>query len=94
MWVNSGIVDSVTAMNYSSDPEEYEHRITEIKTKVKDFSKIDITVGAYKPETSLKSFQMEFKTCENSKAGACVLFYYASILQRPLLSKFIMGDKR
>jgi uncharacterized lipoprotein YddW (UPF0748 family) len=94
MWVNSGLVDSVTAMDYSPDPEEYERRITEIKTKVKDFSKIDITVGAYKPATSLKSFQQEFKTCENSKAGACVLFYYASILQRPLLSKFITDDKR
>ncbi len=94
MWVNSGIVDSVTVMNYSPEPEEYEYRITEIKTKVKDFSKINITVGAYKPETSLESFQREFKICGNSGAGACVVFYYQSILERPLLSKFIMSDKR
>jgi uncharacterized lipoprotein YddW (UPF0748 family) len=88
-WANSGIVDFVVVMNYSPDPEEYEYSITQIKTMFKDFSKVDITVGAYKPETSLKSFQREFRICEKSGGGACVLFYYASILERPLLSKFI-----
>ena len=94
MWINSGIVDSVTVMNYSPDPGEYERWTRQIKTEVKDFGKINITVGAYKPETSFESFQREFKTCENSGAGACALFYYASILRKPLLSKFIMSDKR
>ena len=81
-WLNSGIVDFVVVMNYPADPEEYEYLITQIKTVPKDFSKVDITVGAYKPETSLESFQREFKICEKSGSGACVLFYYASILHK------------
>jgi len=94
MWVNDGIADSVTVMNYSPDPEEYENWIAEIKTKVKDFNRINITVGAYKPETVFEPFKREFKICENSGANACVLFYYESILQRPLFSKFIMSDNK
>ncbi len=89
MWVNSGLADSVIVMDYATDPEEYEYWIAEIKTKLKDFSKVGITLGAYKPETSLGSFQREFTTCENSGAGACVLFYYQSILERPSLTKFL-----
>jgi uncharacterized lipoprotein YddW (UPF0748 family) len=81
-WVNSGTVDFVIAMDYSPDPEEYERLITQIKTMLKDFSKVNVTVGAYKPGTSLESFQREFKICEKSGSGACVLFYYASILQK------------
>ncbi len=94
MWLNKGIVDFVTVMNYSTDTEEYGRWITQIKTNVTDFSKVNIALGAYKPETSLKIFQKEFNTCETSGVGACVVFYYSSLLQKTDLSKFMMNDKK
>ncbi len=94
MWLNEGIVDFVTVMDYSVDPEEYERWISEIKPRIKDFSKVNIALGSYKPEISLRIFQKEFNACETSGAGACVVFYYSSLLKKPTLSQFMMSDKK
>jgi len=94
LWVNEGIVDSVTVMDYSTDPKEYDRWIEEIKANVNDFRKVNITVGSYKPDTSVGIFKKEFSTCETSGAGACVVFYYSSLLHKPALSRFMTGNKK
>lgn len=83
-WVDEGIVDFVTVMNYSIDPVEYGRWITEIKKRVKDFVRVYIAYGAYKPETSLKVFRKESDLCAASGAGACVIFYYSSLIRKPV----------
>ncbi len=83
-WVDEGIVDFVTVMNYSIDPTEYGRWIAEIKKRVKNFNKVYIAYGAYKPETSLKVFREESDLCAASGAGACVVFYYSSLIRKPV----------
>ncbi|MFA6384172.1 MAG: family 10 glycosylhydrolase, partial [Candidatus Omnitrophota bacterium] len=93
MWIDEGIVDFVTVMNYSTDTEEYGRWITQIKAKVKDFSKVYIAIGAYKRGTNREIFRNECNTCETSGAGSCVVFYYSSLLQKPDLCRFMIDDE-
>jgi len=92
-WVNEGIADFVTIMNYSLAPKEFDRWNAQIKTKVKDFSKVDIAIGAYKKDTTLDIFRQEFNACEDSGAGACVAFYYSSLVQMPALRQFMTDDQ-
>lgn len=89
IWLNKNIVDFVTVMNYSIDPQEYERWTTQIKSHVRDFNKVSIALGAYKPATSLEIFQKELNICNASGAGACVIFYYSSLLQKPGLTQIL-----
>ena len=91
-WINDGIVDFVTVMNYTPAPDEFERWNRQIKTNIKDFKKVFIAVGAYKPATTAGVFRREFESCEASGAGACVVFYYGSLLQKPGVRKFFAGS--
>lgn len=84
-WVDQGIVDFVTLMNYSPDPAQFERWNLQAKTKTKDFSKINIGVGAYKLLRLPEVFKKEFESCEKSEGGGCVVFHYGSLLENPAL---------
>jgi len=47
-WVNSGLVDFITVMNYSADPAEYARGNAVAISKVKDPRKVNIGAPAYK----------------------------------------------
>ena len=88
-WINSGLVDSVTVMDYSVSPPEFERWIRAVKDKSVDLTKVNIGIGAYKLTRSPGIFEREFKLCEKTGSPACVIFHYGSLVQSPELERFL-----
>lgn len=89
-WVDSGLVDFVTIMNYSPDPETFGRWLSQIRKKVRDFNKVNIAVGAYRLEKTPEIFAKEFDICEKAGGGACVAFHYGSLLTTPALQALLV----
>lgn len=89
LWIKDGIVDSVTIMNYSPYPDEFESWISAAKDRIGDFRKVNIGVGAYKLADSPETFGKELRLCERSGAGGYVVFHYNSLLRSPGLGAFM-----
>jgi uncharacterized lipoprotein YddW (UPF0748 family) len=92
-WVNSGLVDFVTVMNYSPDPAEYEQWNGVAKDKVPDHARLYLSVGAYKLVRAPEVFEKEFRSCEESGGGLCAVFHYGSLLENPMLEKPLLAQK-
>ncbi len=90
-WVNTGLVDFVTVMNYNPDPAEYERWNGVAKTKVTDLKKLYLGVPAYKLVRSPEIFGKEWQSCENSGSGLCAVFHYGSLLEDPALEGPLFG---
>jgi uncharacterized lipoprotein YddW (UPF0748 family) len=90
-WLDSGLVDFVTVMNYSPDPETFEKWITVIKEKTRRFDKVNVAVGAYRLEKTPAVFAREMNICEKIAGGACVPFHYGSILQSPAMRESLLS---
>lgn len=86
-WVNTGLVDFVTVMNYSADPAEYDRWNGVAGTKVADLKKLYIGAPAYKLVQSPEIFQKEWRSCEKSGAALCAVFHYGSLLENPALEE-------
>ncbi|HOW58090.1 MAG TPA: family 10 glycosylhydrolase [Candidatus Omnitrophota bacterium] len=84
-WLDRGMVNFVTMMNYSPSPVEYERWITGAKKKILNFKKVNIGVGAYKLVALPEIFAQEFRICEKAGGRACVVFHYGSLLENPAL---------
>ncbi|MFA6320615.1 MAG: family 10 glycosylhydrolase [Candidatus Omnitrophota bacterium] len=93
LWLNEGIVDFVTVMNYSSSPAEFESWISAVRNKTKNFKKVNIGIGAYKLADSPSVFRREFLFSVGTGAGLLAIFHYGSLLQSPELSNFLMNNK-
>jgi uncharacterized lipoprotein YddW (UPF0748 family) len=92
-WVNSGLVNFVTVMNYSSDPVEYERWNGVAKTKVTDLKKMYLGVPAYKLVRLPEIFKKEWQSCEGSGAALCAVFHYGSLLEDPTLEEPLLVTK-
>ncbi|MFA7255738.1 MAG: family 10 glycosylhydrolase [Candidatus Omnitrophota bacterium] len=92
-WVNIGLVDFVTVMNYSSDPAEYERWNKVAKTKVKDPEKLYFGVPAYKLVKAPEVFKTEWRSCEQSGGALCAVFHYGSLLENPALEKPLLREE-
>ncbi len=92
LWSNSGLVDFVTIMNYPEDPLEYKKHITEAKAHVKDFTRINIAVGAYKFMKTPAVFNEHLKACELSNGRACVIFHYGNLVENPQLKQYLFNN--
>lgn len=90
-WVNSGLVDFVTVMNYSPDPEEYDRWSNVAKTKVTDLRKLYLGVGAYKLVRLPEIFKKEWQFCEQSGSGLCAVFHYGSLFENAALQEPLLG---
>lgn len=90
-WINRGLVDFVTIMDYSPDPAQFERWIKVIKTKTRDFSKVNIGIGAYKLMNRPEIFEKEHGICETSAGGACVTFHYGNLLENPALQRPLLA---
>jgi len=88
-WLDRGLVDFVTIMNYSSSPSEFERWIVKTKTRVADFKKVSICLPAYKLVNSSAVFDQELCACERSGCGGYVVFHYGSLLEDPALAKLL-----
>lgn len=89
MWLQSGLVDFVTLMSYSSDPAEYKQWFARAQKEALDLKKINLGVGAYKAATTSAVFTDEFLFCERSGANACVIFHYGSVLKMQAIKDFL-----
>jgi uncharacterized lipoprotein YddW (UPF0748 family) len=87
-WIDSGLIDFVTIMNYSPDPVEFAQWNQAIKKQVKDFSKVKIGVGTYKFVKAPQDFEKEFRGCE-AHEGTCAIFYYGSVRTNPSMMRFL-----
>jgi len=92
-WVNTGLVDFVTVMNYSPDPAEYERWNGVAGAKVSDLKRLYFDVGAYKLVRSPEVFEKEFRSCENSGSGLCAIFHYGSLLENPVLKRSLTSER-
>ena len=92
-WVNSGLVDFVTVMNYSADPGEYKRWNEFVTTKVRDLGRLYIGIGAYKLVRSPGVFDEEFRACEQTGAGLCAVLHYGSLLENSVLQEPLLGQK-
>ncbi len=91
-WINTGLVDFVTVMNYSPDPAEYERWSKVAKSKVLDPKQLYLGVGAYKLVRSPEIFEKEFRFCEESGGGLCAIFHYGSLLENPVLADALLKN--
>ncbi len=91
-WLNGGLVDFVTVMNYSPDLTEYERWNAVAKSKVSDLSKLYLGVGAYKLVYSPGTFEKEFRSCEQSGASLCAVFHYGSLLENHALERPLLNE--
>ena len=89
-WVNSGLVDFVTVMNYSPDPAEYERWNGVARSKVKNPEKLYFGVGAYKFLNTPGIFAEEWRSCEKSGATLCAAFHYGSFLENSVLGECLL----
>jgi len=89
-WIDKGIVDFVTIMDYSTDVIQFKKWIMVIKGKTADFSKVHIAVGAEKLVHKPEIFENEFNQCEQMKAN-CTIFHYGNLLENPKLREFFVS---
>ncbi len=91
-WIAKNTVDSVLLMDYSPDPREYASWIETAMTKVRDFSRIDIGVPAYKLLKDPQAFAEEYRYCRDSGCRECVIFHYGSLLDSAALASSLTGE--
>lgn len=88
LWLDTGLVDFVTMMDYADDPDEFKKGIREIKNKVADFGKVKISVPAYKFIRFPRGFKNEFQYCE-TLGNTCAVFYYGSLAESQELRNYL-----
>ena len=89
-WINSGVVEFVTMMNYPLDVATFKQNNAGFKPKVSDFSKVHIALGAYKLIHLPQELEKQYNECRQSGAGGCSIFYYGSLLENPALKSFFL----
>jgi uncharacterized lipoprotein YddW (UPF0748 family) len=93
-WLESGMVDFVTLMDYSPYPKEFQRCILEIKDKVPVWENINIGIGAYKLAGLPRTFGEEFRICEENGGLSYVIFHYGSLLKDPALAGTVSGRSK
>ncbi len=92
-WVDSGLVDFVTVMNYPPDVETYQKNIVDAHKRVKDPRKLNMAVGAYKFLKTPEEFSKQLNVCEASGGRSCAVFYYGNMLENPVLGKRLINGE-
>jgi uncharacterized lipoprotein YddW (UPF0748 family) len=93
LWVNSGLIEFVTIMSYPPTVAEFQKQIEDARQHVKDFTKVNIAVGAYKCIKTPDIFIRQWEICQEAHGLGCAVFYYGNLLENPLLSKALEGEK-
>ncbi len=93
-WIERGLVEYVTVMSYSPQPDEFERTILAAKAKAGDFKRVNIAIGAYKLTRSPGLFEQEFRISERSGAGGIVIFHYGSLVESPALGRYLSGEQK
>jgi uncharacterized lipoprotein YddW (UPF0748 family) len=86
VWLDSGLVDFVTLMNYLKETPKYEKYVLDTQNRTgKSFKKVNFAIGAYAMGDLPETFAEQFKFCEKTAERACVVFHYESLLEHPAL---------
>ena len=85
-WLKNRTVDYVVFMSYESGLSDYRAAIAGAKEKTPDFSKVMLTVGAYKQLKSPGKFGQQLRACEDAASGGCIIFHYGSLVDAPALA--------
>lgn len=85
-WIESGLVDHVTLMCYSSDPGKFEYYLEDAKRRLGSLDRAHIAVGAYSALESPETFARQWAQAESSGAGASAVLHYGNLLERPELA--------
>lgn len=93
LWVNTGLVDFVTVMNYSADPVEYEQWNAVALSKVTAPERLYMGVPAYKLVRTPGIFEQEWRSCEGSGAALCAVFHYGGLLENKALEKPLLAGR-
>jgi uncharacterized lipoprotein YddW (UPF0748 family)/peptidoglycan/xylan/chitin deacetylase (PgdA/CDA1 family) len=88
-WVTRGLVDFVTIMDYSPDPDEFKRWLTVVKEKIPDFSRVRIGVGAYKLVRAPEIFDQEIR-CVEALGTTGAVFHYGNLLENPKLKEIVI----
>ncbi len=91
-WIDTGLVDFVTVMNYSPDPAQFARWTLNAKDQVGRSRRMNIGIGAYKLIGRSETFREELRACETAGAGACVVFHYGSLREDPRLAQAWTGE--
>lgn len=93
-WINKGIVDFVELMDYPDNVIDYRQYMEEAKTKVDDFRKVYMGVGAYKLLKLPEVFAQQIQAAQRSGAGAVVIFHYGNLIESPQLTKVLEDENK
>jgi len=88
-WVNSGLIDFVTIMSYKRDPAEFQKQIEDARSRVSDFGKVNIGIGAYELLNLSQDFTKQSELCEQARGGDCVIFHYGNLLESTALKRAV-----
>ena len=88
-WINRGLIDFVTLMDYSPDPIEFKRWLTVVKEKVPDSLKVKIGIGAYKLTRTPEIFDQEIRSVEELGMTGAV-FHYGSLLENLKLKSILI----
>lgn len=86
-WVESGLVEFVTEMAYTENPEKFQDYMKDVKTHIAEPKQINMAVAAYKLMASPAKLQEQWDICEKESFRSCVLFHYGSLIENPELKK-------
>ncbi len=89
-WINLGYVDFVAMMNYPDDIEEFKKYVAGVKSKVNDFRKVYLGVGAYKFLQNPTGFDGIWAACEQESSRGCVAFFYGNFVEAPALKEIFL----
>ena len=92
-WLDRGLVDFVTMMDYPTDVPEFENTIAGARKKTRDFGKVNIGIGAYKLTQAPGVFTGQLESCEKAGGRGCVVFHYGSLLENPALKDPLLTQK-
>ncbi len=85
-WINTGLVEFVTLMNYPQDTATYINNIKGIKMHLQNLNRVNMAVGLYKNVQSPAVFKEHYAACLEGSPRSCVFFHYNNFLENPDLT--------
>ncbi|MCG3177268.1 MAG: hypothetical protein MOGMAGMI_02236 [Candidatus Omnitrophica bacterium] len=93
-WIESGLVDHVTLMCYSSEPGKFEYYLEDAKRRLGSLERVHIAVGAYSAVERPEVFTRQWEQAEASGAAASAVLHYANLVERPELARPLLSRRK
>lgn len=93
-WIESGLVDHVTLMCYSSEPGKFESYLQDALRRLGSLDKAHIAVGAYSALEHPDIFARQWAQAESSGAGVIAALHYGNLLEHPELAAPLLRPRK